>query len=275
MPDTAREELLKSIPDLLGYPDDPDFANNVNKLREIPDVVLVIAFSDQLEDPDASLALGIMRAIGILEIGDGLGLLLKFADEPGKWFSNPDRAAIRLAAVESIGIVGDESAAELLLNLAGSSFDSELEMEAVRALGRIGALSSVGPLIESMNARPEIALSAAGALMEIGGEEAFMGLLDGLLNDKEMVRSASVWALGKFGDERAIARLMTLTENSDPMIRRDIAWALGEIGGFRARLTLGAIANTDPDVMVRREASKAIMNGAVLGNYRDKEAPED
>lgn len=263
------QELIKSIPDILGFPHDPGFPDAVESLRDLPVPRLIEAFGEILKDPDASVALGIVRAIGILELDGTQDLLLQLVDEPGKWFSHDDRAAIRNAAVESIGIVGDEDAVEPLLDLIGSTQESELEMEVVRAIGRIGSESAIRPLTGLMRDRAEIALSAAGVLVEIGGEEAFQCLLDALTSDSEILRSASIWALGKMRDERAVTNLMTFTEINDPMTRRDIAWALGQIGGFHARLALGAIALADHDITVRREALKAIRAGTVLGRYRE------
>jgi HEAT repeat protein len=262
------EELIHAIPELLGYPDDPAFAEVVGSLADIPGQELVRAFDVLLDDPDAPVALGIVRAIGMLKLRDAEHILLRFCDEPGKWFSHSDRAAIRMAAIESTGIVGGESAVDPLLDLLRAFHDTEIEMEIVRALGRIGSQLCVLPLIDLMRERPEIALSAAGALVEVGGEEAFQGLVTSLNAGDEMVRSASIWALGKLGDERAIPSLMNFSEASDAMTRRDMVWALGQIGGFRARLALGAISQLDPDIMVRREATNAILSGSVMGRYR-------
>lgn len=263
------EELVRIVPDVLGLPDDPDFPQGVESLRDVPAPLLVDAFTRILEDPDASVALGVVRAIGLLEICDIQDVLLRLADEPGKWFSHPDRSAIRCAAIESIGIVGDETAVDPLFELMNFAHDPELEMMIVRTLGQIGSKSSVRPLVNMMMQKPEIALSAAGALVEIGGEEAFEGLLESLMSKRDMVRSASIWALGKFRDERAVTALMTYSEMNDPMTRRDIAWALGQIGGFHARLALGAIAQADSDLTVRREACRFITSGAILGRYRE------
>jgi HEAT repeat protein len=270
MPKLTVEELILALPNLIGFPDDPGFHDAVESLREIPEQVLLESFTAILDDPDAKVALGIVRAIGILELKGSQEILLRLADEPGKWFSHTDRAAIRNAAVESLGFAGDESVVTPLIELIGFASDPEFEMEIVRALGRIGSESSVRPLVDLMLEKPEIALSAAGALVEIGGEEAFQGLMETLRSKNDMVRSASIWALGKMRDERGVIGLMTFSEINDPMTRRDIAWALGQIGGFHARLALGAIAQADDDLSVRREACRAIQSGAVLGMLRDK-----
>jgi len=268
MPDISQEQLLQSVREGLSDPDSPDFGRTLDALREVCSADRRGLFQALLEDPEPGLALGVARAVGILGSTEAVHLLAALVDEPGKWFCHADRDAIRVAAIESLGRLGDSRGTGVLLDLISSTRDAEMQMGAVRALGQIGAQSSVPPLIERMRADPRIALSAAGALAQIGGEEAFEGLMAGLKDDDEMIRSASVWALGKMGDSRAVDALMDLARSADLLLRRDIAWALGQIGGMPARLALGRLCQRDPDHAVRREAARAIRSGAVLGKCR-------
>ncbi len=272
MIEKVKEELIRDISDGLSWPDSPDFDRAIDILRELPDSQYREIFESLLNDPPAGLALGVAQAVGILECRDALDLKLALAEEPGKWFSHEERAAVRLAAVRSLGVLREPSAVGILFDLIAPGGDTELPMEVVQSIARIGSADSITPLIEKMNDNPPIALSAAGAIAEIGGEEAFTGLVDGLKHEDEYIRSASIWALGKMGDERAIDSLLTIMRECDAFLRADIAWSLGQIGGIRARQLLEALCQNDADLGVRREAAKAILQGAVLG--QGSEQPE-
>lgn len=269
MPDIKQDEFLRSVTEGLRCPEGGDFDRTLELLRSVPPGDLREAFETFLDDPPPDLALGVARAVGLLELEPAADLLITLVDEPGKWFGHSDRAAIRLEAVHSLGLLRAPAAVDSLLDIVANSHDSELQMVAVQAIGMIGSPVSVRPLIEMMRVDPPIALSAAGALAQIGGEEAFRGLVAGLTVDEDMIRSACVWALGKMGDERGVGPLTALIEVSDEFLRRDIVWAIGQIGGLRARLCLGALSQGDPELGVRREASKAILAGTVLRKYRD------
>ncbi len=275
MPDTGQDKVLEEVVEGLRFPDSPDYDRAVEILGRMPPGEVRELFGRLMDDPDAPLALGVTRAVGILKLHEATDLMMALVEEPGKWFGHADRALIRMAAVESLGLLRASESVEILLGLISASHDAEIQLGAVRALGRIGDQSSVHPLIARMRAQPAIALSATGALAQIGGEDAFQGLLKGLESDEEMIRSASVWALGKMADERAIRPLMRLVMRSDAFLRRDIAWALGQIGGMLARVALGTLCQRDPDPGVRREAARAIQGGAVLGRSGGEASTEE
>jgi HEAT repeat protein len=266
-----QQDLLQSVKDALGCPELPEFIQSVETLRDSPKEKLREVLATLLEDPEADLALGIARAIGILSLTEAAQLLVSLVDEPGKWFAQSERVAIRLAAVESLGLVASERGINVLLDTLESTHDEQLAAEVIKALGMIKSPRITGRLLQAMNEHPPLALSAAGALAQIGGEEAFQGLIAGLRHEDEMVRSASVWALGELGDPRAVGTLVEMAINSDAFLRRDIAWSLGRIGGMSARLALGAACQRDPDPGVRREAARAIRSGAVLGAAKNRE----
>ena len=265
MPRSARHDSLEPIAQGLSEPGSEAFDKTLALLRQSPSAELHEVFTALLDDPDPPVALGVIQAVGRLQYKDGVDLLVSLVEEPGKWFSREDRARIRLASVECLGLIADNRGVGVLLDIVFDSHDFELRLEAIRSLGRIGSLRCVSPLIEAMISHPPLALSAAGALAQIGGKEAFRGLVASLKHEDEMVRSASVWALGTLGDDRAVEPLLELTGEADALLRQDIAWALGQIGGLPARIALGVLCQRDPDFSVRREAARAIQSGAVTG----------
>ncbi len=269
MPDIKQDELIKAIAEGLSFPESDDFDKAVEKLREFSPARICDTFKSFLDDPDAGLALGVARAVGMLNCCEAADLMLGLVHEPGKWFSHAERAAILFEAVQTLGIIRISEAVDPLLEMLRFSHDPELQMAVVRAIGNIGSPDSIDSLIDEMETNPPIALSAAGAIVQIGGDKAFHGLVRLLSIDNDMIRSASVWALGTLHDERAIPHLLELIRHSDSFLRRDIAWALGQIGGLKARITLGALSQADTDPGVRHEAARAIKSGAVLGKYRN------
>jgi HEAT repeat protein len=267
MQEILTKEEMGTVIEGLSSPGSPEYEEALGILRKLSESVLAALLRTLMDDPDAGLALGVARAVGMTRCRTAVDVVMALVEEPGKWFGHTDRTAIRMAAIESLGVLRNPAGVEILLDLIGSTRDAEMQLQAVRALGEIGSPDSTIPLIAHMKTTPAIALSAAGALVQIGGEEAFMGLIAGLSDDEEMVQSACVWALGKMGDQRAVGPLVKLAIRSDAFLRRDIAWALGEIGGLKSRAALGELCCRDPDIGVRREASRAIKSGAVTKRH--------
>jgi len=272
-PDTS--DQLPTVASILSVSDPDEFAQAVENLRKIDAATLRSTFSSLLIDPDSPVALGITRAIGILNLPDAIDLLIGLAEEPGKWFSHEDRKAIQSAAVESLGMLRDPRALDVLMDILKNSHNPDLELESVKAIALIAHPDSVCPLLESMNANPPLALSAAGALVQIGGDEALYGLMSALRHDSEMVRSASVWALGEMRDERAIDSLIRIGSKSDTLSRLDVVWAMGRIGGLTAFIALGEISKTDPDNIVRLEAGKALQSCTTSGKSSDSHETDE
>lgn len=267
MPDILTENELREVIQGLSGAESDEYERALEILHKLPESEIAGLLRTLMDDPDAVLALGVARAVGRIKCRSAADIVIALIGEPGKWFGHADRTAIRMAAVESLGKLGESSGVEILIELIGSTRDAEMQLQAVRALGEIGSPTSIIPLIAHMKTTPQIALSAAGALVQIGGEEAFMGLIAGLADDEEMVQSACVWALGKMGDTRAVGPLVKLAIRSEAFLRRDIAWALGEIGGLKSRAALGELCCMDLDIGVRREASRAIKSGAVTKRH--------
>jgi HEAT repeat protein len=249
--------LLSSLSDDLSSPDLSVFESALGELQRLTVAQAKEVLSGLLLEPDPPLALGVARAIGELrnpELGEMLISLLR---EPGKWFGRSDRLEIRHAAVQSLGALRYKGSAGILLELVSTARDQELVLEAVKALSMIGDPDCVDGLLKAMIGHPPLALSAAGVVAEIGGEEAFQGLLGCLGHESDMVRSASIWALGLMRDQRAIKHLARSAADADSMLRSDAVWAIAKIGGPAARIALSEISSSDPDPSVRKEAARA------------------
>jgi hypothetical protein len=263
MVETPLENRLTEISDGLSIPDSPDFASCIEKLRKLDPGETVIIFEKLIGDEIPAVTAGVARACGELKLKETLDILMRLLDEPGKWFSHSDRDLIRREAVKSIGTFGTHVHGAELFEFLKSPSNPELQSELIRAIGNIGSEELIEPLLQAIDSQPSLALSASGAIAQICGEDAYKGLIGCIRHNNEMVRSASVWALGELGDQRAIQTLVEFAGKSDSFTRRDIVNAIARIGGMKARLVLDQIQVSDPDLIVRREASKAIKAGIV------------
>ncbi|MDP8234055.1 MAG: HEAT repeat domain-containing protein, partial [Candidatus Saelkia tenebricola] len=92
---------------------------------------------------------------------------------------------VREEAASALGDIGDIMAVEPLI-AALSDRDSDVREEAASALGDIGDIRAVEPLIKSLleDKNTEVRLSAAGSLGEIGGSRAIESLILVLGDDK-------------------------------------------------------------------------------------------
>jgi len=106
--------------------------------------------------------------------------------------------------------------------------------------------------------------SAAWALGEIGDVKAVDPLIDALKDEEEEVRQSAAYALGKIGDAKAVDPLIDALKDEEGEVRERAAWALGEIGDGKA---VDALINALKD----QEAN--VLNSVdALGKIGDKRA---
>jgi len=138
------------------------------------------------------------------------------------------RAAYSIYLIGKSGLVQVDKShvADLLLNHLGSKNGYVLRTCAM-ALGAIGHLEAVGPVV-------------------------------GLLRDpRDYVRSAAAVALGKIGDKRALGPLRLAMKDGRATVKRNAAWALGELGVPEALETLRVLLK-DRFESVREMAAMSI-----------------
>jgi HEAT repeat protein len=206
--------------------------------------------------------------------------------------------AIRRAAAEALGRLGDARAVEPLITALRAHWRASA-LAAAEALGRIGDLRAIGPLIGTLHSahpedmlriavdalvafgqpaveplarrlRSEIAEEAwlaAGALARIGcpGVEA---LIAALRDQSPYARRAASEALGQAHDRRAVGPLIDVLREHDSA-SASAARALGALGDARAVEPLAAeLSNEHLWWEARKEAAIA------LGRIGDARAVE-
>jgi HEAT repeat protein len=157
-----------------------------------------------------------------------------------------ERAIQALIAIVNCGKpdkIGDRRAVEVLIG-ALTDYDSKLQLEAVRALNKIGDERAVVPLIEIVKRTKFAAMDQ----FELSADQICYDICE-----------RAVYGLGKFGDgdERAVMTIIELLKSKDAYIRSGAAITLGNIGDDRATLPLKSMLKDNKEE-VRKAADSAI-----------------
>jgi HEAT repeat protein/beta-lactamase regulating signal transducer with metallopeptidase domain len=174
---------------------------------------------------------------------------------------------VRVAAVKSLGALGDPRAIAALAKAMREDADPRVREAAAYALGEIDDARAVAPLLEALknekasNVREKIIHS----LGEIDDPSAVAGISAAVKDPSAAVRREAVWALGEFEDPAAVPALLTMVRDDDVEVRRHTAEALGQLQNLAALDAL-TVLTKDADADVRVEAISA------LGHLEDQRA---
>lgn len=176
-------------------------------------------------------------------------------------------AEIRNKAVYALGLIGDRSAARVLLARLPSVRESRMLNNIAFALERLdpGAFfTSIRQVIEHKQAM--IRLNAAFVLGDVKRPEGLPMLEKALSDPNDFVRTSAVVALGKLGTDKAIQPLERFVNDPNLSIRQEAIYALHALtGGKRADLIHDKLFNTR-NASVRRRAA------VELGKVGDRRA---
>jgi HEAT repeat protein len=132
------------------------------------------------------------------------------------------------ASIEALGEVGDERAAETLIDFFRSQTTREA---ALTALGRIGGQAAQEELLRALRYK-ELPQTAAESLALIG-KPAVAPLIDLLSLDDLEVRWAAAGALGQIGAP-AVEPLIAALDDCTEDVQQSIVWSLGQAGAEQA-----------------------------------------
>ncbi|HHT9133651.1 MAG TPA: HEAT repeat domain-containing protein [Candidatus Avalokitesvara rifleensis] len=196
---------------------------------------------------------------------------------------------VRVAAAQSLGELGDESAAESLLRAlndenvsvresaarALANFKGEdvvksltgllnenttpVAIAAAESLGQVGSAKAVEPLLELLNNKnAKVREVVAIALGKIKDPRAVPPLINSLKDPEERVRYAAD-SLGSIGSSEGVEPLIELLSKGSPRLRESAATALGQIRDERALEAL-VHATEDADKRVAEQAADALLS---------------
>jgi HEAT repeat protein len=165
---------------------------------------------------------GLIKALGYkkdLYVRRDAPLLYKMSDPVGQ------AAAIREAAAQALGQIGDPQAVDSLITALKDEESFSVKKAAMEALGQIGDARAVDPLIDTLKNRYSVSTQyAARALGEIGDARAVDPLIAALKSKDEHVRQAAAEALVRIGAP-AVETLTATLKDKD----RDARQAVVEI----------------------------------------------
>jgi HEAT repeat protein len=174
---------------------------------------------------------------------------------------------IRRKAVWPLLTIADERAIDPLIAALQYDADAKVRRNAARALGLIGGVRAINPLINAFgDADDRVRWDAAVALEKIG-PVAIEALVIALHYGGEKVRAGAVSALGWIRHTSAIESLAIALYDKDAEVRTRAAFALAWIGDTRAFEPLRNALSDDSE-QVRMQAA------AGLGWLRDPRAVE-
>jgi HEAT repeat protein len=169
---------------------------------------------------------------------------------------------VKMAAAEALGELGDVRAVEPLIT-ALKDEKVNVRKAAVRALGRIWELSDIVGL---GNNDSKVRMAAAEVLGKLGDVRAVEPLVTALKDEARYVQAAAAEALGKLGDVQAVGPLVAALKDEDMNVREAAVRALGELGDAGTKSLITALK--DGDGNVRKTAAE------VLGKLGDVRAVE-
>lgn len=170
-------------------------------------------------------------------------------------------ASVRLAAVNSLGALGDPRAIAALSKALRDDSDARVREAAAHSLGEIDDVRAVPALNEALKVEKVAAVKEqiVRALGEIDDPSAVAGIMTVVKDPSIPVRRAAAWALGELEDASAVPALLSMVRDEDAEVRRHVAEALGNLENAAAIDALIAMAR-DTDAEVRSHAISALDN---------------
>lgn len=168
-------------------------------------------------------------------------------------------AAVRVAAANSLGSLGDPRAIAALSKALREDTDARVREAAAYALGEIDDARAVPALLEALKSErvAKVREKIVHALGEIDDPAAVAGI-SALVKDPSVnVRREAVWALGELEDQAAVSALLTMIRDDDAEVRKHTAEALGQLKSLSSLDALTTLTRDD-DADVRVQAINAL-----------------
>lgn len=175
--------------------------------------------------------------------------------------NNDPQWAVQRRAATALGLLRDVAIYNGVVPVLISHLGDRPEVKAavVEALGRIGDLRAVGPLVNTLVTNRRGATTELRIALTAMGESAIPALSGVLGNPEGEVRLIATQAVAEIGGPNAVVPLGGMLKDADVAIRRVAADALRDIADVRV-LPQVAAALGDPDWKVYHAARDALAN---------------
>ena len=176
-------------------------------------------------------------------------------------------AAVRLAAVQSLGSLEDPRAIAALGKALKEDTDPRVRQAAAEALGEIDDARAVPHLVAALPGERVAGVreQIVRALGEIGDPAGVAAISSAARDENVEVRRAVAHALSEIEEQSTLPTLLTMARDPDVEVRRHVADALGDLESRAAFDALVALAR-DSDAEVRANAVSS------LGDLEDSRA---
>ena len=270
------DEAVPALAELLGDPELGEPARQA--LQRIPGPLAAQALLDALETSDGTLQIGLIHALGNRRETVALPRLLELATDRNE----PE--AVRLAALDSLGRIGDARAEPVLADAArtgraverGTAVDAYLRLGAVLRLAgeedrarsiyehalqwtretgrRIAALTgieaigdprSLAAVLAGMGDVDPLFRDKAVRLVDaLSGGHALRVMLEALQTARPRAKAGLLLAIARTGDAAAGPRLLAALQDPDERVQAATALGLGELLVAEAEAPLLALAES-------------------------------
>ena len=158
-------------------------------------------------------------------------------------------------------VLNDRQSEDALIGLVrNQATDWRLQIRCIRLLGEMHTPRAGDALVELFNdlffhhGCPALKTNLALALGNYTGRRVVDALISGLEDPEVQVREASIVSLGRVGDAAAVPYLVTELKDKSFTIRASAIRSLGQLRDASAISPLKKIADSDSEVLLRREA---------------------
>ncbi|MGQ3684655.1 MAG: HEAT repeat domain-containing protein [Candidatus Loosdrechtia sp.] len=224
----------------------------VKELVKIKDPSVIGALSNAVTDKEEEVRIEVVQALGDIDDRKSIESLL--------YSLNDENLIVREKAARSLGKLGKAEARDALILALHNNTHVPIIGAIIDALGQIGNLRSVEPLVVYLTHKePKIREITAAALGKIRDARAVEPLIAALSDEHERVRWFAADSLGKIGDPASVESLIKLLTDSSPRVRESAVTALGQIGNRQSIESLITVLQ-DVDKRVAEQAAESILN---------------
>jgi HEAT repeat protein len=181
------------------------------------------AIALQLESPNARERLQALMSLKSVPAVDAVPLIKKVIYD--------EHLPVRSLALYTLARNPTPECFELLIALLGTDEDYAARAEAAAALGELGDLRAVEPLIQAFFEDTSwlVQFSVAVALGNLADPRAKDVLRVALVRPETVLQMAAITGLGELHDLDSIDQLLTFANSEDWLIRQRLAEALGNL----------------------------------------------
>lgn len=150
--------------------------------------------------------------------------------------------------------------------------NDKTRLAAARALGQMGKLDAVEPLIAALKQGPyDLRQAAANALGEIGHPSAIEPLITASHEYSTDIRVAAIKALSRFSDKQAVLQLINALQDENQGVRNIALEALNKILPPSEISQLAKEAEEKREQDARQKKINVLLDRLKWGNYADKQ----